>query len=64
MHINNKPLLAPLECRLRDELLPDSLLSTDEATDRTEARLSYLFVALLDLGVSDSVFGGRPLGLV
>lgn len=55
------PSLAPLECRLRDVLLKDTSLSTDVVTERTEAGLSFLFVALLDLGVSLPVFGARPL---
>ena len=53
------PSLAPLECRLRDEFLPDALLSTEEATERTESGQPLLLVVLLDRGVSGSVFGGR-----
>ena len=58
------PSVAPLECRLRDEFLPDALLSTDEVTERTESGLPLLLVVLVDLGVSGSVFRGRPLRLV
>ena len=49
------PSLAPLECRLRDELLLDALLSIDVPTERTESGLQLLFITLLDLGVSASI---------